>query len=256
MGGRELEAREPKHAARGACEIGDREIATWLVSQRKPIEQHMEQRLGPAAPGAGAAEVEVLRRFRSYAAAALQRGEAATPALDGLRVNERRVSALLDAWAQAASELAGPQRERVQGALAPLVQRFRNALRTTTSGRRARGLPRASRRAVMAAIDRVADSFLAVDADSGHIVDANPAAGALLGVARDALLGVDAMSFVPPESQSGWWTHLDALTEGSEPRRFSASLRDVSGAAIAVDCSITRFATRERTLALILARPC
>jgi PAS domain S-box-containing protein len=255
-GGREPEARETGRAAPACGGIADREIAVWLVSRRRPIEAHMEQRLGPAAPGAGAAEVEVLRRFRSYAAAALQRGEAALPALDGLRCNERRVSALLEAWAQAASELAGPQGERIAGALAPLVQRFRSALRTTTQSRRARGLPRATRRAVMAAIDRVADSFLAVDADSGHIVDANPAAGALLGLARDALLGVDAMSFVPPEFQSGWWTELESLTEGSEPRRFTGSLRDVSGAAIPVDCSITRFATRERTLALILARPC
>ncbi len=254
-GEREPEAREPGNGARGACEIADREIATWLVSRRQPIERQMEERLGPAAPGAGAAEVEVLRRFRSFAAASLQRGQAAAPALDGLRFNERRVSALLEAWAEAAGELAGPHRERVQGALAPILQNFRAALRTTGSGRRARGLPRTSRRAVMAAIDRVADSFLAVDADSGHIVDANPAAGALLGLARDALLGVDAMSFVPPDSQSGWWTHFDAVTEGSEPRRFTASLRDVSGAAIAVDCSVTRFATRERTLALILARP-
>jgi len=107
----------------------------------------------------------------------------------------------------------------------------------------------------MAAIDRVADGFLALDANSGSIVDANPAAGALLGVARDALLGVDAMAFVPPERQAQWWTELDAMTEGCEPRRFEASLRDAQGREIPVACSITRFATRERTLALVLARP-
>jgi PAS domain S-box-containing protein len=108
---------------------------------------------------------------------------------------------------------------------------------------------------VAAAIDRVADLFLAVDADSGRIVDANPAAGALLGVARDALLDIEVMSFVPSTAQSVWWTHLDAVTEGSEPQRFSANLQDASGMTIPVECTITRFATRSRTFALILARP-
>ena len=80
-------------------------------------------------------------------------------------------------------------------------------------------------------------------------------AGALLGVARDALLGVDALSFVPTDAHTTWWTHLDAMTEGSEPRRFSGRLADVSGSPVDVDCSVTRFATRDRTLALIVARP-
>jgi PAS domain S-box-containing protein len=108
---------------------------------------------------------------------------------------------------------------------------------------------------VVAAIDRVCDAFLAIDADSGRLVDANPAAGALLGVARDALLGVDANAFIESEARTDWQTTLDAMTEGTEPRRFPLTLRDASGARVAVDCTATRFATRERTLALILARP-
>ena len=231
------------------------ELASWLVARRRDIEAVMAQRLGPAAPRADAAETEVLRRFRSFAAAALKRGTAAEPALDGIRANERRVTALLMAWSEAATTVAGSRSDAVDEALQPLLVRFRSSLRTTSTGRRSRGAPRTTRRAVAAAIDRVADMFLAVDADSGRIVDANPAAGALLGVARDALLDVEAMSFVPLTAQGVWWTHLDAVTEGSEPQRFSANLQDVSGMTIPVECSITRFATRSRTLALILARP-
>ena len=108
---------------------------------------------------------------------------------------------------------------------------------------------------MVAAIDRVADGFLAIDADTGRIVDANPAAGAMLGVARDALLGIDAMGFVPTEGRTVWWTELDAMTEGCEPRRFDSSLRDAHGRNVPVECSVTRFATRERTLALVIARP-
>lgn len=211
-------------------------------------------RLGPAAPRPGAEETEVLRRFRSYASSALRRGEAAQPALDGLRANERRVAALLAAWVEAAGEAAGPSHELVGDALLPLLTHFQSGLRTTGNGRNKRGAAR-TRRAVMAAIDRVADAFLALDAENARVVDANPAAGALLGVARDALLGVDAMSFVPTPLQGAWWTELDAMTEDAEPRRFRGQLQDAQGTPVDVECSVTRFATRERTLALIVARP-
>ncbi len=215
----------------------------------------MADKLGPARPEPGAAEAEVLRRFRSFAASALQRGTAAEPALDGLRANERRVLALLAAWSQAAAEVAGERGAIVSAALAPLLERFRIALRSTGSARRARGAARGNRRAVVAAIDRVCDAFFAIDADSGRLVDANPAAGALLGVARDALLGVEASAFIETAAQARWSTALEAMTEGAEARRVPLTLRDASGATIAVDCTVTRFATRERTLALIVARP-
>jgi PAS domain S-box-containing protein len=234
---------------------GDPEIAAWLITRRQQIEQAMELRLGPAAPAAGSSEAEVLRRFRSYAAVSLRRGVPTEPALDGLRPNERRITALLSAWCEAAGDVAGPESERVTAALDPLLVRFRNVLRTTHSGRKKSGKPRAGRRAVMAAIDRICDAFLAIDADSGRIVDANPAAGALLGVARDALIDVEATAFIPSDARSGWWTQFDAVTEGSEPLRFRTSLADRTGAAIPVDCTVTRFATRDRTLALVVARP-
>ena len=230
-------------------------LAAWLVAHRAEIEQTLESRLGPAAPRPGADESEVLRRFRSYASLALHRGTVAQPALDGLRVNERRVTALLGAWSDAASEVAGAAGNGLREALEPLLARFQASLRTTSAGRHKSGKPRARRRAVIAAMDRVADAFLAVDADDGRVVDANPAAGALLGVERDALLGVEATSFVPSHVHSAWWTEIDAMTEASEPRRFRGQLQDARGTPIAVECSVTRFAPRGRTLALVLARP-
>lgn len=215
----------------------------------------VKARLGAAAPRPGAEETEVLRRFRSYAASALLRGDGAQPALDGIRANERRVKALLDAWVEAAVEVAGPDGALVAEALAPLLTIFHASLRSTGGSRRRRGAPRARRRAVMAAIDRVCDAFLAVDARDARVVDANPAAGALLGVDRDALIDVDAMAFVPGARQNAWWTELDAVSEDAEPRRFRDELQDAQGTPIPVECSVTRFATRERTLALIVARP-
>ena len=105
-----------------------------------------------------------------------------------------------------------------------------------------------------AAIDRISDAFLAVDADTARIADANPAAGSLLGVRRDALLGVDLLSFVPGEQHADWWIELDAVCEGTEPRRFRTRLQDVRHQRVEVECSITRFGTRNRSLALVVAR--
>ncbi|MFP6640938.1 MAG: PAS domain-containing protein, partial [Myxococcota bacterium] len=198
---------------------------------------------------------ETLRRFRTFSATALMRGEAPDPALDGLRPNERRVMALLTAWTNAAAELIGPDGDGLQKELTPLLNRFRLALRTRTSSRQASGKPRSTRRAVSAAIDRVADVFLAIDTTEGTIADANPAAGALLNVERDALLGVDFFSFAPESERDHWWSQLDSLAEGNEAVRFPAHLQDVAGRVIPLDASATRFSTRSRTLALVVLRP-
>jgi PAS domain S-box-containing protein len=234
--------------------MGNDDLAAWLVVRRAEIEGVLSTRLGPARPDPAGPESEVLRRFRSFAAAALRRGSAAQPALEGIVANEKRVAALLAAWVDAAAEVAGPAAPELRAAVGPWLQVFRASLRTSAAGRGRSGAPRTQRRAVNAAIDRVADAFLAVDADSGRVVDANPAAGALLGVARDALLGVEATAFVCEDSRGGFLGEIDAVAEGSEPRRFRGSLRDAQGGEIAVECSVTAFSTRERTLALILAR--
>ncbi len=233
----------------------NRDLATWLMGHRQQIEQALQARLGPAAPRASGPEAETLRRFRTFATTVLMRGAAAAPALDGLRPNERRVMALLDAWVEIASEMAGGDGPELRAALSEPLQQFRLAIRNTRSGRRSKGTPRVSRRAVTAAIDRVADAFLAIDVHEGTIVDANPAAGALLGVDRDTLLGIELGSFVPAVGQPAWWTTLDAIAEDSDSQRFRAALQDASGAELELEASATRFSSRGRTLALTLLRP-
>lgn len=225
------------------------------MSQRLEIERIMRDKLGAAAPAAAGPEAETLRRFRTFTSTALIRGEAPRPVLDGLRPNERRVMALLECWAEAATELAGPEGDVVAATLAPLLDAFRLAIRTTGSQRKSSGRPRATRRAITAAIDRVSDVFLALDTDSGEILDANPAAGAVLGIARDALIGIKFNAFVPEESQGPWWTALDAIAEGQDSHLFLASMQDREGRPIRMEASATRFLKTDRALALVLARP-
>jgi len=233
---------------------GGRELAGWLLARRGAIETAAVGRLG-AAPPAGSAEAEALRRFRSFVLLALGQSGESAPSLEGVRTGERRMRRWLEAWVDAAAEAAGPDAEAVRQRLAPLRERFLLALRETATARRASGAPVPGRRRVVsAAIDRVCDAFFAIDADTGAIADANPAAGALLGTTRDRLLGADALEFVPADERELWWAQLDAVAEGSEPRRFRGSLQDAGGHALSVDATVTRFATRSRTLALVVAR--
>jgi PAS domain-containing protein len=233
----------------------NRELGTWLLGQRKQIERSLNARLGPAAPGGPGPEAETLRRFRTFVSTALMRGQAPPPALDGLRPNERRVMALLGAWTDSASALAGPRGNELRAALEPLLEDFRMSLRGNHASKQKKRKPQVARRAVSAAIDRVVDGFLAIDVHEAEIVDANPAVGILLGVEKDTLFGVDLMSFVPGPAQPAWWSHLDAVSEDGQAARFSAPLQDVHGHAMTFEVSATRFATRGRTLALLLLRP-
>ena len=232
----------------------NRDLATWLVSQRLEIERVMQARLGAAAPAASGPEAETLRRFRTFASTALMRGEAPRPVLDGLRPNERRVMALLTTWSDAAVELAGPDAAVVSAAIAPLLDAFRLAIRTTGTKRKTSGRPRATRRAITAAIDRVADLYFAIDVDSGEILDANPAAGSALGVARDALIGIEFNAFVPTDVQGPWWTSLDSIAEGQESVVFAGSMQDREGRRLRLAVSATRYLRSNKTLALVLAR--
>jgi len=239
----------------GAPVPRDPRLAAWLVTRRREVERSLAAHLGDVAPSPAAPEAEALRRFRSFVSAALQRGAAPTPSLDGLRVGEARVAALLAAWTECAAGAAGPRADEVRAALEPLAARFAAALRDTAPARRRSGAPRTRSRAVRAAIDRVADGYLAIDVDSRLIVDANPAAGALLQTTRDALLGADAETFVPEAERERWWAHLDSLVEGGDTRRFPSRLCDAAGSRVGVEVSLSRHAQRSRTLALALLRP-
>jgi len=230
---------------------GHRELAAWLVSRRRAIETAMAQ-----VPPARSAESEALRRFRSFAVLSLSGGESQPPSLEGLRVGERRAQRLLGTWQDAAVSLAGPDGQAVSELLTPLRELFLTSLGQTDSRRKAAGPATPSRRrAVSAAIDRLTDLFLAVDTGDAQIVDANPAAAALLGRKREELLGSDLLGFVPEQARGAWWSELDAVAEGAEPRSFRSELCIPGGRHLPIETSVSRYATRQRTLALLLARP-
>ncbi len=226
--------------------------ASFLVTRRAAIDRTMLERTRGEGPGI--AEAEALRRFRSFVTASLRRGDGGEPALDGLRVEPDRALRWVGHWCQAAVANAseGPALEAL---LAPLHDRFAAGLRGQQLSRRARKAKPAKRRAVSGAIDRVADAFLAVDLDSGEIADANPAAVALLGVTREALLGRHATRHIDRDSRELWSERLESLGESGEGQRFRVVWRDEFLSPVAVDINAAPHLTRRRRLALLTARP-
>jgi PAS domain-containing protein len=195
----------------------DPRLSAWLVSRRREIDHRLAERRGSGSQAASE-EAEALRRFRSYAISSLLRGGSTLPALDGLRAPARRVASLVDAWIESAVELAGADGEAVRRVLEPLGTSFTGALKASSSSRKASGAPRASsRRAVSAAIDRLADAFLAIDTDTLRIVDANPAAGSLLGLPRDRLLEQEALAFVPETAPWPWCSRGRRISKRAPP---------------------------------------
>jgi PAS domain-containing protein len=229
--------------------------ASWIVVRRAEIDRALATRRRGDLPGPGTPETEALRRFRSFAASALRRGDAGTPALDGLRVDGAAVARLVEDWCRAAGDVAGERNDELLRQLDPLFARFRAALLGTELATEAQHAPRVARRAVGGAIDRIADAFLAVDVDSFAIADANPAAAALLRVERDALVGGDVATYLDADARDAWRDALEPLAESASPRRFRATLIDARGDSVAVDVHATRLATRDRVLALVVARP-
>lgn len=226
------------------------------MARRREIEGALALELGGRRPAPASPEAEGLRRLRSYAVAALVHGGDAAPALDGLRLDPAAFEPLLHAFARACGRVAGPDATAVGTALDPVLARFSLALRGSEGARRAGGAPtRGARRAVPAAIDRVADPFLAIETDTGRIADANPAAAALLGTTREALLGRSAFEFVPEACREALWSELDAVAEAGEPRRFATRVQPQGGRPVPVDARATGWSTRQRTLALLVARP-
>lgn len=233
------------------------EWAGWIVTRRAAIDQALSMQLGDGRPAADSPESETLRRFRSWVAASLRRGAAnGAPALDGLRVDPAHIETLLDRWCDAAVAVAGAAGSELRAQLSPLAAQFQVALTGGRLARQAQRAPRTPRRAVSGAIDRIADAFLAIDLDDGRIVDANPAAAALLRTPREALVGVPALPFVQRTDRSAWTDELAELVESDAPRRFRAVLVDALARPVSVEAHATRHVAGrgERILALVVAR--
>lgn len=233
---------------------------THLERFRGAIEAEVNRRMGREEPPPEV-RAELIRRFRTFCRLAALDPRVAKPSLDGLGGNrpaalERAVATAVDVACQCAPP------EDVARALRDLEGLFRAGIRRTmdlepvletkkTRGRKRR--PNAGKR-VRAAIDRISDAYVAVNLDTGQILDVNPAAESLLGTDAEKLLDRPFGSLIAP-SHRLFFTDLESrLDAGEDGGLFEVALARPDGASVAVELGVAQHTISGHRLAIFTAR--
>ncbi|MFQ5699584.1 MAG: PAS domain-containing protein [Myxococcota bacterium] len=236
-----------------------RETVRFLERFRATIDREVDRRLGRGEPPPEA-RLEVIRRFRSFCRLASIDGGAARPSLDGLGGNsptglEKAIELAVDVAC-----LCQPT-PPVEQALRRLEAQFRTGIRRTLrpaepQRRMRRGRRRALHggRRVRSAIDRISDTYLAVDLDSGALADMNPAAEALLGAPAVTLVEKPFVDLIPPTDRARF-AEIEARFDAEEDcDPLPLRLRRPDGTAIPVESSVAIHSFGGRRLAIFVAR--
>lgn len=85
------------------------------------------------------------------------------------------------------------------------------------------------------------EALLVTDGE-GVVRDANPAAGALLGVSARSLRGKPLAVYVPPEERAGFRARLPNLTDDALPARFEQRMAPRLAVPVIVEAAVSRFA--------------
>jgi PAS domain S-box-containing protein len=237
-----------------------RAAVAHLERFRSAIESEVNRRLGRAEP-APEVRAEVIRRFRTFCRLASLSLETARVSLDGLGGN----SALsLEETVRAAVEVAngfGPTPD-VAGALGDMEARFRAGVRRILAPEeteqkrernRKRPTPNAGRR-VRGAIDRISDTYVAVNLDTNTIFDVNPAAEALFASDSARLVGSALSSFIAPGDQLAWRELESRLDAGEESGPLELTIARPNGDFVPVEVTIASHTISGRRLAIFLVR--
>jgi PAS domain S-box-containing protein len=235
-----------------------RAAVVHLDRLRNAIEDEVNRRLGRAEPPPGA-RAEILRRFRSFCRLASLDPGAARPSLDGLQGHP---ALALEEVVRQGSEVAGqlaPQPE-IADQIRRLEQRFRSGIRrvlqpedTQPQRRQRRKTPNAGRR-VRGAIDRISDSYLAVNLETGTVFDVNPAAEVLLGQPAEKLLDSEFQSLVAPADRQRARDLEARLDAGEDAAPLVLLFARPSGEAVPVELSVANHTIAGRRLAIFIAR--
>ncbi len=172
-----------------------RSAVAHLERYRSAIEAEVNRRLGRVEP-APEVRAEVIRRFRTYCRLASLSLDTARVSLDGLGGN---TALALENTVSAAVEVANGfgATPEIAGALWDMEARFRSGVRRILAPEESepkrernklRPTPNAGRR-VRGAIDRISDTYVAVNLDTNTIFDVNPAAEALFASDSARLVG-------------------------------------------------------------------
>ncbi len=237
-----------------------RAAVAHLERYRSAIEVEVNRRLARAEP-APEVRAEVIRRFRTFVRLASLSADTARVSLDGLGGN----SALaLENTVSAAVEIANSfgTTPEVSGALLDMEARFRSGVRRILAPEereekhernKKRPTPNAGRR-VRGAIDRISDTYVALNLDSSTIFDVNPAAEALFASDAARLIGSSLSTSLAPVDQASWRELESRLDAGEDSGPIELTIARPNGDYVPVEVTIASHSISGKRLAIFIAR--
>jgi len=237
-----------------------RAAVAHLERYRSAIEVEVNRRLARAEP-APEVRAEVIRRFRTFVRLASLSADTARVSLDGLGGNtslalENTISAAVQI---AVSFDATPE---VSGALVDMEARFRSGVRRILAPEereerhernKKRPTPNAGRR-VRGAIDRISDTYVALNLDSSTIFDVNPAAEALFASDAARLIGSSLSTYIAPVDQATWRELESRLDAGEDSGPIELTIARPNGDYVPVEVTIASHSISGKRLAIFIAR--
>jgi PAS domain S-box-containing protein len=238
-----------------------RAAVAHLERYRSAIEVEVNRRLARAEP-APEVRAEVIRRFRTFVRLASLSAETARVSLDGLGGN----SALaLENTISAAVQIANSfdPAPDVRDALVDMEARFRSGVRRILAPEereerqhernKKRPTPNAGKR-VRGAIDRISDTYVALNLDSSTIFDVNPAAEALFATDAARLIGTSLASYIAPGDQVSWSELESRLDAGEDSGPIELTIARPNGDFVPVEVTIASHSISGKRLAIFIAR--
>jgi PAS domain S-box-containing protein len=237
-----------------------RAAVAHLERYRSAIEVEVNRRLARAEP-APEVRAEVIRRFRTFVRLASLSADTARVSLDGLGGN----SALaLENTISAAVQIANSfdATPEVSTALFDMEARFRAGVRRILAPEereekhernKKRPTPNAGRR-VRGAIDRISDTYVALNLDSSTIFDVNPAAEALFASDAARLIGSSLSTYIAPVDQASWRELESRLDAGEDSGPIELTIARPNGDFVPVEVTIASHSISGKRLAIFIAR--
>jgi PAS domain S-box-containing protein len=101
--------------------------------------------------------------------------------------------------------------------------------------------------------EAASDGLIVHDVETGRVVEANPAAGAMHGYAREEFIGLHATAFIHPDSQSLFGEYVQAVQSGGVSQSLAVHVRR-DGSPFYVEWSGTAFTYQDRRCLLSVIR--
>ncbi|HXZ85452.1 MAG TPA: PAS domain-containing protein [Myxococcota bacterium] len=237
-----------------------RAAVAHLERYRSAIEAEVNRRLGRAEP-APEIRAEVIRRFRTFCRLGSLSLDTARVSLDGLGgTNALALEASVHTAVDVAVALgAAPE---IMQALRDMEARFRAGVRRILAPdenehhqerNKKRPMPNAGKR-VRGAIDRISDTYVAVNLDTNSIFDVNPAAEALFASDAARLVGSNLASFVAPGDRLAWSELESRLDAGEDAGPIELTIARPNGDFVPVEVTIANHTISGRRFAIFLVR--